>query len=66
MDWISTFCGLSGCYLVGTGNKYGWLLYALASLINAYIGLKSGYFGLAVGGICYLLLELRGYKKHER
>lgn len=65
MDWVATLCGLTGCFLVANGKRYGWLLYASASAINAYIGLHSGYFGMAVGGICYLILELRGWKKHE-
>lgn len=65
MDWVATCCGLLGCFLVGQGYKVGWLCFCGASAINVYIGIEAGYLGMAVGGICYLVLELRGYKKHD-
>ena len=51
--------------LVGSGYRWGWLLYACASGINAYIGFHAGYFGMAVGGLCYFALEIRGWWKHN-
>ena len=66
LDWAASACGLLGCVLVGSGYKYGWLLYAVASGINGYIGFHSGYMGMAVGALIYCLLELRGYWRAHR
>ena len=61
MDWIASFIGLSGCFLLGSGHRIGWLCYAVASGINAYLGFQAGFAGMAAGCTCYVALELRGW-----
>lgn len=61
LDYLAALLGIGGCYLVGNGKTYGWLCYASASGINAYLGYKAGLMGMCLGAILYLLVELRGY-----
>lgn len=65
MDWLAAILGLTGCFLVGQHCRYGWLCYAAASAITIHIGIHSGYLGMAAGGLGYLILEIRGWKKHS-
>jgi nicotinamide riboside transporter PnuC len=66
LDWVATALGLTGCILLGSGHRIGWLLYAMASGINAYLGFKAGFLGMAVGCTCYVALELRGWYNSTR
>lgn len=66
LDWIASGCGVLACYLVGRNKHYGWLLYATASAINAYLGYHAGLLGLMGGSLCYLVLELKGFYQNHR
>ena len=66
LDWISTAFGLLGCFLVGKGKRYGWLLFATASALNIFVGLNAGIMGMVVGCICYCVLELKGWAEHGK
>lgn len=57
--------GVSGCYLVGRGVRIGWLIFAVASGINIYLGFHSGIMGMAVASSFYLFLELKGWWQHH-
>jgi hypothetical protein len=65
LDWIASGIGICGCYLVGKGKRYGWLLFASASSINIYIGYHAGMLGLAAGCACYFMLEIKGWWYHH-
>ncbi len=66
MDWLSALLGLSGTALCGSGYRIGWILYAMASGINSFLGFHSGLFGMGFGCILYLILELRGWYKARK
>lgn len=66
MDWLSSALGLTGCWLLGRGVKHGWLLYATSSAINAFLGFNAGLLGVAVGGVIYCILEVKGYVQHQK
>lgn len=61
LDWIASIIGLGGAYLLGRHQRIGWLCYTVASAINVYLGYHAGFLGMAVGGLCYCILEFKGY-----
>lgn len=65
MDWVAAVLGLTGCYMVGKGIRWGWLIFASASAINVFIGLHSGIMGMAVAAFFYFFLELKGWWTHH-
>ena len=66
LDWIASALGVLGCYFVGAGVRYGWLLFASASAINIFNGYTSGMLGLSAGCICYFVLEIKGWYAARR
>lgn len=66
LDWVAIAFGLTGCYLVGHHNKYGWIAYMLGSVLMFYLGLKAEYYGIACGCLIYLALEYRGWKRSNK
>lgn len=65
MDWIAAVLGVTGCYLVGRGKRYGWLIFACASAINIFVGVHSGIIGIAAASFFYFILEIKGYIQHH-
>lgn len=65
LDWIASGLGICGTWSVGKGKRYGWLLYATASALNVYAGYKAGLVGMALGCVCYFILEIKGYWYHH-
>ena len=66
LDWIATILGWIGALCLGLApymRPWGWLLYALASAIWIYVGLKAGLAGLAMSSIGYVILELFNFLK---
>ncbi len=66
LDWVASIVGVIGCYYVGRGKRYGWLIFATSSAINIYNGYAAGMLGLSAGCLCYLMLELKGFYMHHR
>lgn len=58
--------GITGCFLVGQKLRYGWLVFAIASGINVYIGIKAGIIPMAIASVFYLCLEIKGWIQHHR
>lgn len=66
MDYVATAIGLISCWMVGRGNKWGWLLWVVGSIIFGYMTYNAKLYGLTLGSIMYAILELRGfYLAHE-
>ena len=61
IDWVATICGLSGVYLLGNKNKFGFILFMIASLSWATFGVLTGSVAMAVGSLIFFCLHLRGW-----
>ncbi len=66
LDWVASGIGIFGCYILGSGRRFGWLLYATASAINIYNGYHAGMLGLSAGCLGYFMLEIKGWITHHR
>jgi len=69
IDWLATVCGLTGVYLLGSKNKYGFLVFMLASVSWITFGVLTGSVAVMIGSSIFLIMHLRGWlawRKDER
>ena len=61
IDWLATVCGLTGVYLLGNKNKYGFLVFMMASLSWIAVGIFIGSFAIIIGSSIFFIMHLRGW-----
>lgn len=69
IDWLATAAGLSGVYLLGSKNRYGFLVMMVASLSWMTVGFLINSIALILGSVVFFSLHLRGYlawRRNER
>ena len=66
IDWLATVCGLTGVYLIGSKNRYGFLIMMMASLSWMTVGFMIGSSALIVGSAIFFGLHVRGWMKWRR
>ena len=66
IDWLATVCGLMGVYLLGNKNKYGFLVFMLASLSWIAVGVFVGSFAIIIGSAIFFIMHLRGWFNWSR
>ena len=63
IDWLATVCGLTGVYLLGNKNRFGFLVFMLASTSWFIVGTLIGSLALMVGSSIFFCMHLRGWLK---
>jgi nicotinamide riboside transporter PnuC len=66
VDWLATIAGLTGVYLIGSKNRYGFLVMMLASLSWMTVGFLIGSLALILGSTVFFALHLRGWLNWRR
>ena len=66
IDWLATLCGLTGVNLIGSKNRYGFLIMMLASLSWMTVGFIIGSMALILGSGVFFGLHVRGWLKWRR
>jgi hypothetical protein len=66
IDWLATVCGLTGVYMIGNKNRYGFLIMMIASLSWMSVGFMIWSFALILGSGVFFALHLRGWMKWQR
>ncbi len=66
IDWLATVCGLTGVYLIGSKNRYGFLVMMIASLSWMTVGFLIGSLALILGSAIFFALHGRGWLKWRR
>ena len=66
IDWLATVCGLTGVFLLGNKNKYGFLVFMLASASWVTFGVITGSLAVILGSTTFLFLHLRGWLRWRR
>jgi nicotinamide riboside transporter PnuC len=67
LDWLAMASSLLSVYLMGNKNRIGFLSYMLANVLWIYLGtFKMQSFGISIGNIFFLLMNLRGYLKWKK
>lgn len=66
IDWLATICGLTGIYLIGSRNRYGFLIMMIASLSWMTVGFMIGSLALILGSGVFFGLHVRGWLKWRR
>lgn len=61
IDWLATASGLTGVYLLGNRNKFGFILFMLASLSWVTFGIMTGSVAIIIGSGIFFIMHLRGY-----
>lgn len=66
IDWLATVCGLTGVYLIGSKNHYGFLVMMVASLSWMTVGFMIQSLALILGSGVFFGLHVRGWMKWRR
>ena len=66
IDWLATVCGLTGVYLIGSKNRYGFLVMMMASLSWMTVGFLVGSLALILGSGVFFGLHARGWLNWRR
>ncbi len=66
VDWVATFAGLTGVYLIGSKNKYGFLIMMVASLSWMTVGFMIGSLALILGSTVFFSLHVRGWLRWKK
>ena len=66
IDWLATVCGLTGVYLIGSKNRYGFLIMMVASLSWMAVGFMISSTALIFGSAVFFGLHVRGWMKWRR
>ena len=66
VDWIATIAGLTGVYLIGNKNKFGFLIMMIASLSWMAVGFMIGSLALILGSAVFFSLHVRGWFKWRK
>jgi len=66
IDWFATVCGLTGVYLIGSKNRYGFIVMMMASLSWMSVGFMIGSLALILGSVVFFALHVRGWLKWRR
>ena len=61
IDWLATVCGLTGVYLIGSKNRYGFLVMMMASLSWMTVGFLIDSLALIAGRAVFFGLHVRGW-----
>lgn len=61
IDWLATVCGLTGVYLIGSKNRYGFLIMMIASLSWMTVGFMIESLALIIGSVVFFGLHVRGW-----
>jgi nicotinamide riboside transporter PnuC len=62
IDWLATVCGLTGIYLIGSKNRYGFLIMMVASLSWLTVGFLIDSVALVIGSAVFFGLHVRGWR----
>ncbi len=66
IDWVATVAGLTGVYLIGNKNKFGFLIMMIASLSWMTVGFMVQSLALILGSGVFFSLHVRGWIKWRR
>jgi nicotinamide riboside transporter PnuC len=66
VDWLATVAGLTGVYLIGSKNRYGFLVMMVASLSWLTVGIFIGSLPLMLGSVVFFCLHMRGWFNWKR
>lgn len=65
LDWISMALSLLAVYLLGQKNRIGFISFMISNVGWIIIGIWADSYGIIVGNIVFLGLNLRGYFKWQ-
>ena len=61
IDWVATVCGLAGVFLLGNKNKYGFLIFMIASASWVSFGFLTGSYAVILGSSTFFVMHFRGW-----
>ncbi|MBX3244628.1 MAG: nicotinamide mononucleotide transporter [Acidobacteria bacterium] len=66
IDWFATACGLAAVFLLGNKNKFGFLVFMMASLSWIAFGIYIGSYAVITGSSIFFIMHLRGFLKWRK
>jgi hypothetical protein len=66
IDWFATACGLMAVALLSNKNKFGFLVFMMASLSWITFGIYVGSYAIVTGSSIFFVMHLRGFLKWRR
>jgi nicotinamide riboside transporter PnuC len=66
-NWSAMAASLLAVYLIGNKNRIGFISYILANALWIYLGVfKMQSFGISVGNVFFLMMNLQGFLKWKK
>ena len=66
IDWFATACGLMAVALLSNKNKFGFLIFMMASVSWITFGLYVGSYAIVTGSSIFFVMHFRGFLKWRR
>ena len=66
LDWLASFSGLLGLYLITEKKPIGFLITAASVIVAAGVSLWADQYGFLISNIVTFFLALRGYLRWKR
>ena len=66
IDWVATACGLAGVFLLGNKNRWGFLIFMVASASWVTFGYITGSYAVILGSSTFFFMHLRGWVRWRR
>lgn len=65
-DWLAMLLGIAGIWIVGSKNRWGFVLCAASQVIWAGLGVWKGLYGLTCVAIPVIVIHGRNWFKWGR
>ena len=63
LDWVAMASSLLAVYLLGQKNRLGFVSFWVSNAIWIAVGVLAGSWGIAVGNVVFLGLNVRGFSR---
>ena len=65
MEWIAGIIELTALWIIGSKNKYAFLLFIIGNIMWSYIAIKIKLYGLLLVTVPAMGLNIRNYIKWQ-
>ncbi len=66
LDYVAGIFDISGVWVIGNKNKYGFLLTMLGNILWVAVAFKTGVFGLLIVVVPAIFVNIRNFIKWSK
>lgn len=61
-SWILALCGITGTFIVGKKNRWGWVVLFFNETLWIIYALSSSQYGFILGSIAYMIVYVKNHR----